>query len=123
MFDLLYDLSREMNNCVKGMNGSGKFNVDIIEGDNSYYVNCAMPGFKKENIEVTFNDSILTIKGKKEKEENKKYILKENVFDNYERSFVFNNLNVDEIKAKYENGILAIEIKANKPEIKNIQID
>ncbi len=118
MFNELYGLANQFNNMLYGNTSKG-FPGDIIEGDGFYQVNAEIPGVDKDKIEVTFEDSTLTIKANpKTTDENTKYIMSERNRDGYERRFYFGDIEEDNLTAKYENGILMVTINLKKPEEK-----
>jgi HSP20 family protein len=86
--------------------------VDIFETENEYIVKADMPGVKKENIEITFNDRRLEISGQVG-EESDKGSATGREFDllNYYRSFnVGNDIDAGAISAKVENGVLSLKL-------------
>lgn len=89
--------------------------VDIKEKENEYILEADFPGMKKEDINIEYNQGYLSISGEKktEKEETEKkenYIRKERNYSKVSRSFYVGDINKDEIKAKFENGVLEITI-------------
>ena len=89
--------------------------VDIREKENEYILEADFPGMKKEDINIDYSKGYLTISGEKktEKEETEKkenYIRKERSYEKASRSFYVGDINKDEIKAKFENGVLEITI-------------
>ena len=88
---------------------------DIYEKDGVYNIEMDAPGFKKEDINIEVNDGNLTIsvkneKNTEEKDENKKYIRRERCFGKYERSFYLGDVDEDNIKASFNNGVLKLTI-------------
>jgi HSP20 family protein len=95
--------------------------------EKGYYLEIDLPGVKKENIEISVNDGILTISGERKlerKEEKENYTRIESFFGRFERSFKLPaDANTDEIEAKYKDGVLKLFIpKRQKPEGKRIEI-
>lgn len=88
--------------------------VNIIEAENSYDLELAVPGFNKENISINVENEVLTIKGetKTEKEDNKKsYTRREFSYSSFTRSFNLNDqVRGDKIGADYKDGILTVTI-------------
>ena len=84
--------------------------------------------FNKDNIKISLDNGYLTIEAKVEeaKEDKKHYILKERYSTSMSRSYyVGENLKEEDISAKFENGILNLEIQKKEPvkeEKKFIQI-
>lgn len=106
------------------------FKCDIQRLEDKVVVECELPGFKKDDIEISYEDKILTVEAKKdEKVENEKdknnYIVKERYSQSVRRSFTVDNIDEDNIKAKYEDGILTITLNKKIPEKadKKITID
>ena len=83
-----------------------------------------IPGYNKDNIEIMLNDGYLNIKAskneeKEEKDENSKVLRKERMSCMMERSYyVGEDINEDDIKAKYENGVLSLTIPKKQIEQK-----
>ncbi len=117
MFNELYGLRNQLNNIFYG--GTDKsFPVDIIEKEGCYLVNAEIPGVDKDNIEVTFENSTLTIKATKKETEKQKFLVNERTNKEFERRFYFGDIEEDSLSAKYENGILMVTINLKKPEEK-----
>lgn len=112
-YDLLFD---DFNFRVQTPKTRG-FNVDVIEEENAYKVYAEIPGVRKEDIVIDFEDGILKISANKEENE-KSYILKEISRLPYYRKINFGNINEESIKAKYDGGILEVVINLKKPEEK-----
>jgi HSP20 family protein len=95
--------------------------------ENGYHLEIDLPGVKKENIEISVNDGILTISGERKlerKEEKENYTRIESFFGRFERSFKLPaDADADGIEAKYEDGVLRLYIpRRQKPEGKKIEI-
>lgn len=92
---------------------------DIYEEDNMYHVLVEVPGFKKEDIKIEFENGYLKVIAENSQEENedKKYLRKERTsMTKCERSFYFGELNEDLIKAEFKDGILNISVPKDKSE-------
>ena len=88
--------------------------VDILENDNAYEINVAVPGLNKEDFKIDLNDNFLTVSGErkfsKEKKENNLHVV-ETQYGNFSRSFsIPENVDASKIQAKYNNGILEITV-------------
>ncbi len=95
--------------------------------EKGYYLEIDLPGVKKENIDISVNDGVLTVSGERKlekKEEKENYTRIESFFGRFERSFKLPpDADLDNIEAKYENGVLKIFIpRKQKPEGKKIEI-
>jgi HSP20 family protein len=102
--------------------------VDIKESNNDLRVDLELPGLQPEDVEITAENGILTIRGekrgeRKEGEENR-YHLVERTYGSFMRSFTLpKGVDEDQINADFENGILSIRIpKTALPQPKKIQI-
>lgn len=97
--------------------------LNISDSEKEITVELVIPGFKKDDLEVSLDDSLLTIKGKKSaesKNESGKYLKKEFTAQEFSRTFrVDSNIDQESITSKLEDGILRIQIpKAKKVESK-----
>ncbi len=93
--------------------------ANVIENDKAYVIELAAPGMKKNDFEVNVDKGYLTINSEKETETEDKgdnYSRQEFSYNKFSRSFLLPDLvEVDKIKAKYEDGILRLSIP-KKPE-------
>lgn len=97
------------------------FKTDIKDMGNSYLLETDMPGVNKQDIEITVNDNYLTIKCNKneefkDKDSKNKYLKRERFWGSYCRSFDIKAVNADEITAKYQNGVLKLNLPKKEPE-------
>ena len=90
--------------------------TDVKETDEGYEVDVDLPGFKKEEIKLNLENGYLTIateKALEKKQENKKgkVLRQERYSGTMQRSFyVGDSVTEEDIKAKYENGVLSLMI-------------
>ncbi len=103
-------------NPLYGKNAKNMMKTDIREHDSGYEVDVDLPGFKKDEINLELENGYLTVSAAKgldkdEKDDKGKYIRRERYAGAMQRSFyVGDTLTQEDIKAKYENGILSISI-------------
>lgn len=104
---------------------SSKFTTDIKENENEYLVFAELPGVNKEDISLDFKNNQLVISAKREEfydESKDNYIRRERSYGQFSRSFYFNNVDKNNIAAKFENGELKIilpkEVKDQEQESK-----
>lgn len=94
--------------------------MEVSETPDAYIVRVELPGVKREDIEVTLQDDILTIKGKKERSEEHKseeMHFAERVYGEFVRSLrIPSDVKTDAIEASYKDGVL--EIRLSKDERK-----
>ncbi len=86
--------------------------ANIRQDDTLFVLELAIPGFRKEEIEIVVKDNILTVRGEKSKSEvatEPSYILEEFNFRSFERSFRLSpQIGQEKVTARYEDGILKI---------------
>ena len=108
--------------------------TDIKEKKDKYLIDIDLPGYEKEDIKMEISDGYLTVRASVNKEvddekDKGKYVRKERYVGECSRSFyVGDNVTEDEIKAKFKNGTLTIEVpkkddKKELPEKKYIPIE
>lgn len=88
--------------------------VDVLENDDEYVVKASVPGMNPDDIEITLEKNILTIKGeleKHEEDENEQYHVRERRYGSFSRNIRFPvDVNGEAIEASYENGILTLDV-------------
>ena len=112
----LYSLMNEFNNMFYDGGYKG-FPIDVIETENGYRVVAEIPGVKKEDIKLEFEDGVLTLSAHMPKvDHNTKYLIHERSNQKLRRTINFGDIKEDEIKASYENGLLLVDITTKKEE-------
>ena len=101
--------------------------TDIYELDNKYILEIDLPGIKKDNIKVYYDNGYLTISAEKNALPTKPeaYIRRERLYGESKRSFYIGIKKVDDLKARLKDGILTISFPKEdipKKDIKNITI-
>jgi HSP20 family protein len=99
--------------------------ANIIETPDSFELDIAAPGLKKDDFKINLENNIMTISAEFEdqkREEGKNYSRKEFYYGSFSRAFTLpKTIDLDKIKADYENGILIISLpkkEESKVEIK-----
>ena len=113
----------EVDKALYGKHANNVMKTDVKETDTGYEVDIDLPGFKKDEINAQLDNGYLTISAAKgldkdEKDKKGKYIRKERYAGAMQRSFyVGEYVTQEDIKAKYENGILRLSVpkKEAKP--------
>lgn len=103
--------------------------ANIHETKDGFHVELSVPGLAKEDFKINIEKGLLTVSYEK-KEENKsedyKTIRREFSYRSFKRSFNLDeNVNVDQVQAKYENGILKLYLpkkEAEQPSSKQVTI-
>lgn len=119
-FDFPFNDNRKNERKVYSHNVVNLMKTDIREYEDGYQLEIDLPGFKKEEVKIELKNGNLTIHAAKtlDKEEKKegKYIRQERYSGNMSRSFyVGENVKVQDVQAKFENGILTLDIPKKDP--------
>ncbi len=112
-------------NPLYGKHAKNLMKTDVRETESSYEVDIDLPGFKKDEIKAQLENGYLTVSAAKgldkdEQDQKGKYIRQERYAGAMSRSFyIGEEVSQDEIRAKYENGILRLTIpkKDAKPAV------
>lgn len=88
---------------------------DVYEKDGIYNIEMDIPGYDKKDIKIECDDGILTVTAEKNQESNekdhgKRYIRRERVYGKVSRTFNFSDIDDDNIKAEFKDGILKISV-------------
>ncbi|MBQ7171764.1 MAG: Hsp20/alpha crystallin family protein [Clostridia bacterium] len=120
-----YDPFRELNDLSRAFFGGDSlsvFKTDIREEGDHYLLETDLPGFKKEDIKVDVEGDVLTVSAernaeKEEKDEKGNYLRRERSYGSYSRSFDISNVNSEEIKVAYKDGVLALTLPKKTAEV------
>ena len=103
-------------NPLYGKHSKNMMKTDVRENETSYEVAIDLPGFKKEEINARLENGYLTVSASKSLDKDQtgskgKYIRRERYAGSMCRSFyVGEDISQEEIHAKFEDGILKLEI-------------
>ena len=89
------------------------FKTDIIDQGDHYTLKADLPGVSKEDIQIDLNGNQMTISARKEssnEEKKDQYIRRERSFGSVSRSFDIANISVNGITAKFEDGVLTMNL-------------
>jgi HSP20 family protein len=94
--------------------------VDISETGEEYLIRAALPAVKKEDVQVTVDDGMLTLSGErrqKEEQQDEKFHKVETYYGSFARSFALPDA-VDQaaIRAESKDGVLTIHVPKTKVE-------
>ena len=93
--------------------------VNSVENNDSFEIDLALPGMKKDDFTIELNDKILVISSDNSNyDQNERTRLNEFNYSSFQRSFrVPESVELDKIKANYKNGILKIKLPKRKDSI------
>lgn len=131
LFDEFFDdFARPMKNVARfSAPANAVMRTDVKESENGYELDIDLPGYKKEDVQAQLKDGYLTITASTKtdddrKDESGKYIRRERYYGTCSRSFyVGEDIEQGDIKAKFEDGTLKIEVpkKEAKPKVEENQ--
>ena len=108
---------RDVEKKLYGRRAKNLMKTDIKELEGAYELIVDLPGFKKEEVQVALEKGYLTISAAKgldkdeQEKESGRYIRRERYAGACQRSFyVGDGITQEDVKAKYEDGILKISI-------------
>lgn len=120
---MMEEFARQFNSIFTE-NGVVNFSIDILEKENGYMVLADLVGYSKENISISYEDDYLNIQVKEmETPKDLKFVLKERNLGAKKRSIYLPEINPETISAKFENGILSINMQNKEPNVKTIEIE
>lgn len=100
--------------------------VDVAETQDRILVRAEVPGMRQEDIQIEFENGLLTIRGERkiEKSEQLTWHRVERIYGNFSRSFTLpRSIDAEKITASYREGVLEIEVpKREEAKPKQIRI-
>ena len=123
-----YDYARNGGN--NGENGARhqrvtRLPIDAWANDEAFSIRAYLPGVSLDDVEITFEGEQLKIHGHyPENDEDVQFVTRELFNGEFERRLTFNvPVNVDEIEATFENGVLTLSVpKAEEIRPKQIKV-
>jgi len=92
--------------------------LDVHETDSEVVVEATVPGVKPEEVDVQVTGNVLTIKGERKEQEERKeasYIFREQRFGSFCRSVTLpTEVDVDKARAEFENGVLTLTLSKSE---------
>ena len=134
--DWFDDFDRQMQHMDRrlyGRNAKREMKTDVREKEDGYEIDMDLPGFKKDQVELSLENGYLTVTANKgfdkdEKDKQGRMIRQERYAGSMQRSFyVGQNMTEEDVKAHFEDGVLHLNLPkkdARKvPEKKTICIE
>lgn len=104
------------------MDSSNNMKSDVTATKDGYQVTVDVPGVTKENLSLSYDQDILSVKAQRnsdvdQKDENNQVIARERSYGEYVRNYRLPDVDADQINAKMTDGVLTINLpKAEKKE-------
>ena len=128
----LFDLSTQVDQLFNTRQGNGSpafrsLPVDIRQTDTEFVIDASAPGFKPEEVEVTVDGDVLTIRGRRDvasEDKSDQYLRRERrVSSVFRRIGLPTEVRADEISATFENGVLHVTVpRAQKAQPRRIPV-
>ena len=134
-----YNPFREMEDLERSFFGDpffesrdlAEFKTDVTDEGDHYLLEADLPGFDKKDIHLDISGDVLTIQAERhskveEKDKKDRVIRVERSYGSYSRQFDLSSVNADQIKAKYDNGVLTLTLpkkQATLPASRTLEIE
>jgi HSP20 family protein len=111
-----------------GLPGGGSVQIDLKETPDALVLTADLPGFTKEDIELTLRDRMLrleaTHEAESEEEREGEYLRRERHRASISRSITLpETVDTDAVSATYQNGVLTVEMSKREPDTGETEID
>ncbi len=101
--------------------------ADLYETDEAYEVEMELPGFSRDDVQVTIEQGMLTISGRRaeERTEDENYHLRERSVGRFSRGFSLPaSIEADQVEARFDEGLLRVTLpKAAEARTRKIEVD
>ena len=122
-----YGMNNRFNNQYRQRerNRSCSPAVNISGEKDQYVLEFSVPGYQKDQFSITSDDGLLTVKANVEGEQEEQgYNRREFSVQSFERAFNMpDDVDVENVNAKYENGILKVVLPKLEEELKNKEME
>jgi HSP20 family protein len=110
-----FDVDTFLEEALRAGNGSASWSpaCNAYEDERSYWVQAALPGLERKDIEIVVEDEVLTIKGERKEDlsKDRTYFVREFNRGSFVRSFKLpNTADQTKVAATYQNGVLTVEL-------------
>lgn len=94
--------------------GATALRLDVKEDDKAFYVSADLPGMNEKEVEVTFEDGLLTLRGEKKIERDEKgdtwHVIERSSGSFARQVSLPSNVDDSKIEAKFEKGVLTVTL-------------
>ena len=125
-FDDLFNNFLGDNFFSPSMMATNGFKVDLKEDENVYTLEADLPGVKKDDIALDYENNYLTISAKRDETIEKKednYVRRERRYGQFKRSFYVDNVNESAVDASFTDGVLKVTLPKKDKGNENKKID
>ena len=95
--------------------------LDVVHEDGDLLIRAELPGVKREDVEITLHERVLTVSGERRAEEQKAgsgYLVRERRHGPFRRGLVLpRNVQEDRISARFEDGVLEVRVPGDATEL------
>lgn len=109
----------DFDNMFDAFSEAGTMKCDIYEKDGNYFLEADLPGMKKSDINVDYENGYITIKAEKNeetKDEEKNFIRQERFYGSVERKFYVGDIDESKIEASFDKGVLKLNFPKESAE-------
>lgn len=102
--------------------------TNVFETEKEFKIEVLVPGYKKEDVLLSYHNNLLTIKVENEKKEEKteeyKYAHREFGAVNFEKQYKLpKTVNTEKISAKFKNGVLTVELPKKEEALEKAPVE
>lgn len=102
--------------------GKDNFKVDVKDTGDGYELTADLPGMKKEDISLKYDNNYLVISANKNEEKNEQdeqgnYIRRERRYGSMSRSFYIDDIDESKVEAEFKDGVLKIDMPKMTPAV------
>lgn len=130
-FREMEEMERRFFNGFFGTQDLAAFRTDVTDEGDHYLLEADLPGFDKQDIHLSIDGDTLTVQAERrskvdKKDDQNKVIRMERSYGSYSRQFDISAVDAEQIKAKYDNGVLKLTLpKKNRvlPASRQLEIE
>jgi HSP20 family protein len=110
-----FDVDKFLDEALRAANGNASWlpACDTYEDERSFWVQAALPGMDRKDIDIVVEDEVLTIKGQRKEDvsEKRTYFVRELNHGSFVRSFKLpKTADQAKVAATFKDGVLTVEL-------------
>jgi HSP20 family protein len=116
MMRLHHEMNRLFEDAFRGFDAPALWNrqwpsMEVQETEQGLRVTAELPGLEEKDVEVSFNDGVLTIRGEKRSQaEDQNRMVTERYYGRFERRLAVGDVDDAMAQARFKNGVLTIDL-------------